>query len=511
MQPATRKRGEMLMNTDLSALQNGSDIRGVALSVPDGAPVNLTEDIANRIAIAFVQYIAKRTGRACESLKIGVGHDSRVTAAALKKAILSGVLAAGAQAFDCAMASTPAMFCATVYPETDFDGSVMITASHLPMERNGMKLFDRNGGFDKPDIRAVLKAAGEIAEQHTGKRARPFDLIALYAADLCEKIKRGVAAPDYDRPLAGLHVVLDAGNGAGGFFAGKVLLPLGADISGSQFLEPDGTFPNHMPNPENKAAMASVRAATVKNNADLGIIFDTDVDRMSAVLPGGEEVNRDAIIAMMAAVLAPDYPGATVVTDSVTSDRLTAFLEGELGLRHHRFKRGYKNVINEAIRLNKEGVACPLAIETSGHGALSENYFLDDGAYMAVKLLVAAARAKNQGKRLGALIEALPAAFEEKEVRIPIAGADFAKTGGAVLQAFEERAREAGYAVAPNSYEGIRLTFPEGWALLRMSLHDPLLPLNVEGNAAGDCRTLLSRVAGLLQGFAALDLSVLKK
>lgn len=503
--------GEMLMNTDLSSLQNGSDIRGVALAVPNGAPVNLTEDIANKIAIAFVRYIADKTGKTCESLKIGVGHDSRVTAAALKKAILAGVLTTGAQAFDCAMASTPAMFCATVYPETDFDGSVMITASHLPMERNGLKLFSRDGGFDKPDIKAVLLAAETIAPAYSDKTAQPLDLIALYSNDLREKIKRGVNASDYAHPLAGLHVVLDAGNGAGGFFAERVLKPLGVDISGSQFLEPDGAFPNHMPNPENKAAMASIRSATVQSNADLGIIFDTDVDRMSAVLPNGEEVNRDAIIAMMAAVLAPDYPGATVVTDSVTSDRLTAFLEGALGLKHHRFKRGYKNVINEAIRLNKAGIVCPLAIETSGHGALSENYFLDDGAYMAVKLLVAAARAKAQGKRLGALIEALASAFEEKEVRIPIAGADFAETGKAALKTFEQRAAQSGYAIAPNSYEGVRLTFPEGWVLLRLSLHDPLLPLNVEGNAAGDCQTLMNRVAALLQGFDALDLSVLSK
>ncbi|MFV0497125.1 MAG: phosphomannomutase/phosphoglucomutase [Candidatus Fimivivens sp.] len=499
------------MNTNLSALQNGSDIRGVALAVPDGAPVSLTADIANRIAIAFVQYVAKKAGKSCGELKIGVGYDSRVTAATLKTAILSGVLAAGAQAFDCAMASTPAMFCGTVYPETGFDGSVMITASHLPMERNGMKFFDRNGGFDKQDISAILQVAQQLSTQYSDKQAQSIDLISLYSADLCQKIKSSVAAADYNHPLAGLHVVLDAGNGAGGFFAEKVLRPLGADISGSQFLEPDGTFPNHMPNPENKAAMASVRAATVENKADLGIIFDTDVDRMSAVLSNGDAVNRDAVIAMMAAILAPDYPGATVVTDSVTSDRLTTFLESGLGMRHHRFKRGYKNVINEAVRLNQQGVVCPLAIETSGHGALSENYFLDDGAYMAVKLLIAAAQAKNQNKRLDALIEALPAVIEEQEVRIPIAGDDFAKTGEMVLKVFAERAREAGYTVVPNSYEGVRLTFPEGWVLLRLSLHDPLLPLNVEGNAQGDCRTLLRRVAQLLKSLDTLDLSVLEK
>lgn len=142
---------------------------------------------------------------------------------------------------------------------------------------------------------------------------------------------------------------------------------------------------------------------------------------------------------MMAAILAPEYPGSTIVTDSVTSDRLTRFLEGTLGLHHHRFKRGYKNVINESIRLNNAGIPSPLAIETSGHGALSENYFLDDGAYLAVRLLIAAAKAKREGRALGALIERLPPACEEAERRIPIEGEDFAATGKRVLAAFEER------------------------------------------------------------------------
>ncbi len=138
-----------------------------------------------------------------------------------------------------------------------------------------------------------------------------------------EKIKAGVNADEYDKPLKGLRIVVDAGNGAGGFFVEKVLAPLGADTTGSQFLEPDGTFPNHIPNPENKDAMQASKQAVLANNADLRIIFDTDVDRMAAVLPDGSPVNRDAIIAIMAAIVAKDYPGSTIVTDSVTSDRLT--------------------------------------------------------------------------------------------------------------------------------------------------------------------------------------------
>ena len=498
------------MKKDLSALQNGSDIRGVALALPNGAAVNLTAEDAGRIARAFTRYIAEKVKKPCDKLKIGVGHDSRLTADILSKAVLNGICAEGAKAFYCGLASTPSMFCSTVFEQTGFDAAVMITASHLPKERNGLKFFDKNGGFDKPDIKAVLAAAGETEPPVGEFSAEKIDLIDIYSADLCEKIKKGVNAAQYELPLKGLHIVVDAGNGAGGFFAEKVLKPLGADTAGSSFLEPDGNFPNHIPNPEDKTAMAAIKQAVLENSADLGLIFDTDVDRMSAVLPNGSEVNRDAIIAMMAAILAPTNPGSTIVTDSVTSDRLTAFLENELKLKHHRFKRGYKNVINEAIRLNNDGVSCPLAIETSGHGALKENYFLDDGAYMAVKLLIAAAVAKREGKEVGALIEKLAPMVEDCERRIPIKGENFAEIGKTALAEFETRAAEKGYFIVPNSYEGIRLKFSDGWALIRMSLHDPLLPLNIEANEKGGCAVIMERVAELLGNIEGLDLSVLK-
>lgn len=497
------------MKKDLSALQNGSDIRGVALKIEGGAEVNLTADDAAAIAAAFVRYLSEKSRKSADSLRIGVGHDSRLTAESLTESALAGICSEGARAFDCGLCSTPSMFCSTVYSETDFDGAIMITASHLPKNRNGLKLFDRDGGFDKPDIKAVLAVGGDIEPKTGGYSAEKTALIDIYGKDLREKIKKGVLAEDYDHPLAGLHIVVDAGNGAGGFFVDKVLKPLGADTSGSSFLEPDGNFPNHIPNPEDKTAIKAICDSTVLNSADLGIIFDTDVDRMSAVLPDGKAVNRDAIIAMMAAVLAKDNPNATIVTDSVTSDRLTDFLEGELKMRHRRFKRGYKNVINEAIRLNKEGVNCPLAIETSGHGALRENYFLDDGAYMAVKLLIAAASAKKEGKSLGELTAKLAPAVDECERRIKISGEDFQKVGADVLSAFEKRAAQKGYHVVPDSCEGVRLSFDDGWALLRMSLHDPLLPLNVESTREGGCVELLGRVKELISDFEQLDLSVL--
>ena len=150
--------------------------------------------------------------------------------------------------------------------------------------------------------------------------------------------------------------------------------------------------------------MHSISIKTLSSQADLGLIFDTDVDRSAAVDHRGREISRNGIVAMAAALLADDHPGTTVVTDSITSDQLNVFLEEKLGMKHLRYKRGYKNVINKAIELNEEGIDCQLAIETSGHAALKENYFLDDGAYLATKIVIKAAQLHKEGKKIADLI-----------------------------------------------------------------------------------------------------------
>ena len=503
----------MLEEKDLLKLQNGSDIRGVAMETEGGAPVTLPPAVVYRIATAFVQFLAARTGTPIRDLTVAVGTDSRLTAQPLREEALSAILAAGAKALDCGMASTPAMFMALQFDETKADGSIMLTASHLPSDRNGMKFFTREGGLEKADITELLKAAAAETPEYKKSEttARPGALITRYTRFLRDRIKS--ALPELgERPLDGMRILVDAGNGAGGFFASEVLKPLGADVTGSLYLEPDGHFPNHVPNPENAAAMEAIQKAVTENHADLGLIFDTDVDRMGAVLSDGTTVSRNELIAMMAAILAPEHPGGVIVTDSVTSDELTEFLEKELHLKHHRFKRGYKNVINESIRLRKEGVDSPLAIETSGHGAMAENYFLDDGAYLAVKLLIAAAMLRQQGKTLSSLIETLGRPAESREYRLHIEGADDPQAVGAkALKQFEEEARAAGVSVAEPSYEGVRLLFPEGWALLRMSLHDPEMPLNVEGKKSGSVDRIAKRLANFLQGVQGLDLSPLRE
>lgn len=494
---------------DLMKLQNGSDIRGVALEGIEDEHVNLTPVIAKQIGCAFVSWLEKKSGIVAQQLVIGVGRDSRVTGQDLAFGLIQGIISAGAKAVDCKMATTPAMFMSIVFPETQFHGSAMITASHLPFNRNGIKFFDADGGLEHEDITEILNLASLLNPIDVNYFPTPVDLISIYAEHLKSTIIQGINS-NSDKPLSGLKILVDAGNGAGGFFVDKILKPLGADTTGSQFLEPNGMFPNHIPNPENKQAMESIRSAVLKNNADFGLIFDTDVDRMSAVLDDGSEINRDAIIAMTAAILAPENPASTIITDSVTSDRLTYFLEEILGLKHFRYMRGYKNVINKQKELNAQGINAPLAMETSGHGALKENYYLDDGAYLAVKLIIALAKAKQEGKKLDGLIEKLPPLVEEGEFRFKIQSSDFKEYGKLVLNEFKARAQKANYNL-PESYEGVRISFnndeAQGWLLLRLSLHDPVMPLNIEGSRKGDVAKIKKIAKELLKDFDKLDIS----
>lgn len=499
------------MSNNILKLQNGSDVRGIALEGVEGENVNITPQIAKQIGCAFVSWLEKKSCIPANELVIGVGRDSRVSGPALADGLICGIISAGAKVVDCGMATTPAMFMSLVFEQTAFNGSCMITASHLPFNRNGIKFFDADGGLEHDDITEILNLASMLNPVQSNPPLGTFDLISIYAEHLKNHIV--AALNDGEQPLKGLHIVVDSGNGSSGFFVDKILQPLGADTTGSQFLEPDGMFPNHIPNPENKAAMESIRNAVLNNKADLGLIFDTDVDRMSAVLSDGSEVNRDKIIAMIAAILAPENPGATIITDSVTSDRLTYFLEKELGLKHLCYMRGYKNVINKQKELNSKGENAPLAMETSGHGALKENYYLDDGAYLAVKLIIALAKAAKKGQKLDSLIEKLPPLVEEGEYRFKINTEDFKSYGNDVLKEFKFRAEAKGYKM-PQSYEGVRLSFDseevQGWILLRLSLHDPVMPMNIEGGRKGDLEKLIAIATELTDGFEKLDRSSLK-
>jgi phosphomannomutase len=508
----------MINDINWKKLQNGSDIRGVALpSIPD-EPVNLTAQVCCKIGQSFCTWLSQTLEKPVTELTIALGRDSRISGPELMKAMMEGIIALGAKVYDFGLASTPAMFMSTVTPGFECDGAIMLTASHLPSNRNGCKFFTAKGGLEKQNISEILALCSEVdfPPASTPGTITPKDFMSVYSGQLVEKIREGVNHPtDFEQPLKGLKIVVDAGNGAGGFYVSQVLKPLGADTTGSQFLDPDGNFPNHVPNPENGKAMDAICQAVIENNADFGIIFDTDVDRGGAVDETGKELNRNRLIALISAIVLREHPGSTVVTDSITSDGLTRFITEDLKGVHHRFKRGYKNVINEAQRLNGEGQESWLAIETSGHAAMKENYFLDDGAYLVSKLAIELAKGKLEGRSLTDLIANLKEPVESQEFRIKLALDDFKPYGNQVIKALSTFANsQPSWSVVPHNYEGVRVscTAPEeqGWFLLRLSLHDPVIPLNIESNVSGGVPKIARKLLTFLQSFDALDLSTIK-
>ncbi len=497
--------------TDYQSLKSGTDIRGDAL----GEKAVLTNEVALCIGGAFITWLSEKTGKHPGALTVAIGRDSRLTGPALLAACAEGMARTGAQVWDYGMCTTPAMYMSLLTEGFKADASIMVTASHHPYYRNGLKFFLPEGGVSATDISMILSIAANTAPvdgPHPAVQKRDF--LPVYKQQLMDRMRRGLDT-DVACPLLGLHVVVDAGNGAGGFYE-EMLREMGAWTEGSQFLEPDGHFPNHIPNPENEQAMAAISQAVVRVGADLGVIFDADCDRAAIVDAAGREINRNRLIALISAILLDKEPGATIVTDSVTSSGLAQFIT-EWGGVHYRYKRGYRNVIDEAVRLNAAGIDCPLAIETSGHAALRENHFLDDGMYLVTVLIVEAMRLKQEGKELSSLLDGLREPVESVELRLNITAPDFREAGRTVIERVMDHASyETDWHIAPDNREGVRINFDlddglqNGWFLLRLSVHDPVLPLNVESDVPGGVRTMLSKLLSVLDGAEDIDISPIR-
>ncbi len=491
-------------------LKSGSDIRGTAVET-ENSKVELTDEAVFRITVAFCKWLDEKgyCGR-----RIAVGHDSRISAERIKKQVIRGLAQFGKEIYDCSYASTPAMFMTTV--DAGCTASVQITASHHPYDKNGLKFFTVDGGLNPEDIERILILAEEDCEiKDAAPNIITADFMAVYAARLRDMIKSGVNADDYEKPLKGFKIVVDAGNGVGGFYATDVLEPLGADITGSQFLDRDGMFPNHTPNPENKEAMKSICEATVRSGADLGIIFDTDVDRAGCVDENGKEINRNRLVALASLIALENCKGGTIVTDSVTSTGLTDFINETLGGVHLRFKRGYRNVINKQLELEKEGISCPLAMETSGHAAFRDNFYLDDGAYLITKIVIKMAQLGKEGKKLDSLISSLKDPAEALEIRFKIKETDFKAYGLKIIDELKSYAcKNDRWRIADDNFEGIRIYFDsdemKGWLLLRLSVHDPIMPLNIESDVAGGNKRIAAEFYSFIKAYSGLDLSVIE-
>ncbi len=493
---------------DYRKLKSGSDIRGTAM----GEYAVITPELAEKLGAVFASWL--KTNEEGE-LAVACGHDSRLTGQALSEAFCRGAASQGAKVFSFSLCTTPAMYQSVQRGELSLSGAVMITASHHPPDKNGFKFFTKSlGGISGKVLEEILALLSQpLLPCDTFGSVTLYNYLEDYCRSLADLTREWLETQD-KCPLLGLNVVVDAGNGSGGFYA-QLLESLGADTSGSLFLEPDGNFPNHPPNPEDSGAMQVVSQAVTQNEADLGVIFDADCDRVAIVDNAGKAVNRNRLIALTAAMLLDETPGITVVTDSVTSSGLTKFI-GEWGGVHYRYKRGYRNVIDEAIRLNESGVDCPLAIETSGHAAFRENGFMDDGMYLATLLVCKALEAKRNGKELTEPLDSLEEPVECVEKRFFITAEDFRTKGFELIdRVVDDATGGIDRFLAPDNREGVRVNFnlqeemSNAWMLLRLSVHDPVVVLNMESDVEGGVAYIENHLRKLVADMTGIDFSTL--
>ncbi|KAF9589431.1 hypothetical protein IFM89_023749 [Coptis chinensis] len=509
------KLNEVVVDEDVEKirrLQNGSDVRGVAVEGEKGRTVDLTPSAVEAIAESFGEWVTdglkrEHGGLVPDAVRVSLGRDPRISGPTLSVAIFTGLKRAGCVPFDMGLATTPACFMSTLLPPFSYDASLMMTASHLPYSRNGLKFFTPKGGLCSTDVevicnRAANKYANRLAKISVAMgTALKVDFMSTYAKHLRDIIKERVNHPlHFDTPLEGFKIIVNAGNGSGGFFTWDVLDKLGADTFGSLNLQPDGMFPNHIPNPEDKIAMSLTGAAVLEQSADLGIVFDTDVDRSGVVDNAGNAINGDRLIALMSSIVLGEHPGTTIVTDARTSMALTRFIT----------ERG-------------EGIETHLMMETSGHGALKENHFLDDGAYMVVKIIIKMVCMKLAGSKegIGSLIKELEDPAESVELRMNICSEPrYAKERGVeTIETFRnyiEEGRLEGWELdscgdcwvsegclvdsndSPTAIDArmyrAKVSDEEhgqhGWIHIRQSIHNPNIAINMQSSVPGACQSM---------------------
>ena len=531
------------LNTLLRSLQqltsSGSDIRGrfvdhprlgsiasVAHAIgrlPPGSQPPLTPLAAHCFGHALAQQLLEHSGDDDHNtIEIVIGQDPRLHGMRLADALARGAESANPtriRVLYTGLATTPA--CASFLKLHGCQAAVMVTASHLPPDRNGFKIFYPDDMIRRMTQRELLEDLGARAMDcanawynagllppSSGNAAVMCSQHVQYMPAYLESLKQAIIdqANRGSHPLQGFKIVLNAGNGAGGCFQ-QVLTDLGADPTVSIHLVPDGNFPNQVPNPEYAPMIQETVKACEEVHADLGIMLDTDADRCGFVAPSVVEedgtrsdyqpLNRNRLIALLGVMFAESSPGCAFVTDSVTSEGLATFLQDTLGLVHVRYLKGYANVIGKARELTESGeLNAEVAIETSGHCALKENDYLDDGTYTAAKVLVAMARQSPRSSLLD-LISSMEELDEIAELRMNVKdeSLDTLREAFDVCQSAVETLCESKeeWEIDRENLEGIRVRVGKQnqFMMLRKSLHDPVISLQLEVQSKEEGRKLV--------------------
>jgi phosphomannomutase / phosphoglucomutase len=442
------------------------DIRGIVGR-------ELTPELARAVGRAFAGVARERLGRAPT---IAVGRDNRPSGPELSRGIRQGIVDAGGTAVDVGTLPTPALYFAVSALETD--GGLQVTGSHNPPEFNGFKMVLGNEAFHGDEILElweIITAERWHAGEGAGKETSDGSVLQRYREGITRR----------HQLARRVKVVVDCGNGVGSVIAVSTLQGLGAEVT-PLFCESDGTFPNHHPDPTVPENLRDLQAEVRRTGAELGIAFDGDADRIGAVDEQGEVIFGDQLLVLFGRDAVRRFgQGTPVIFDVKCSEVLPTAL-AQAGARPVMWKTGHS-----LIKAKMKEMHAPLAGEMSGHMFFGGDYLgFDDALFAAARLLEIVSR-KPFG--LATHLADLPRTFATPEIRVDAPEEE--------KFAIVERAAAHFAARYPvNTIDGVRITFPHGWGLVRASNTQAILVLRFEATDAKALDAYRGEVVGWLAG-----------
>jgi phosphomannomutase / phosphoglucomutase len=411
----------------------------------------------------------------CTTLNITrcvVGRDGRLSGIRLANAVSQGLMAGGINVTDIGLCTTPVVYWATHHLNTGT--GVMITGSHNPPQYNGLKMMLDGDALCGDDIQALYTVAHTFMPEAiaaTTSHATPTHTATLALMDLIPAYTaRVVGDTQLQSPM---KVVMDCGNGAAGAVAPALIKALGVEVI-ELYSEVDGTFPNHHPDPAHVENLHDLIKTLQASDADIGIAFDGDGDRLGVVTRSGEVIFPDRQLMLFAADVLSRNPGAPIVYD-VKCSRLVGDTITQNGGEAVMWKTGHS-----LIKAKMKALNAPLAGEMSGHIFFKERWYgFDDGVYAAVRLLEILAREKKRGRSSSDVLDSLPNSSATPEINIACAEGE-AHTLCAKLQqtgTFEQ-------ANAVHTIDGVRAEWIDGFGLARASNTTPVIVLRFEADNA---------------------------
>lgn len=438
-----------------------NDIRGIAGK-------ELTPESALAVGKAFATFLLRTNPSA---KRVSVGGDVRLSSAELKAGLTAGIISAGLDVYDVGLCATPLQYFSLFH--CDLDGGIMVTGSHNPPDYNGFKISAGKEilhGSDIQELKKIIREESWKSAEQVG-RSEPYDITSAYTKYMLNEFSY-LSDPRFRR----VKVVVDAGNGTAGIIVPGILAAAGCDVT-PLFCEPDGTFPNHHPDPTVIEYIQDLIAETKRTGADMGVGYDGDADRIGVVNSLGEIVWGDQLMIVLSRELLREHPGAKVIGDVKCSRRMFDEIEKSGGIPI-MWKTGHA-LVKQKMREEK----ALLAGEFSGHIFIADRYFgYDDAVYTTLRLVEIM---KKTGKDIQHLLADVPAVKGTPEIRLECPDEIKRNVVAAVVArfiAYKEKGGAPFRVLEVNTLDGVRILFEKGWGLVRMSNTQPVVVMRAEAS-----------------------------